>query len=78
MPLFHGRGVFNYDVGMLPHRRRITTIVGRPIEVVKNDDPTEEQLLEVQKKYIDELFDIWNTYKDIYAKGRVKELTLIE
>ncbi|KAF0358388.1 diacylglycerol acyltransferase [Gigaspora margarita] len=78
MPLFHGRGVFNYDVGLLPHRRPITTVVGRPIEVKKIENPTEQDLLEVQKKYIDELFNIWNTYKDEYAKNRVSELTLIE
>lgn len=78
MPLFHGRGLFNYDVGMLPHRRPITTIVGKPIEVVQNDNPTEEEVLEVQTKYIDELYDIWNTYKDTYAKNRVRELTMVE
>ncbi|CAG8471927.1 3726_t:CDS:2, partial [Scutellospora calospora] len=78
MPLFHGRGVFNYNLGILPHRRPITTIVGRPIEVTKIENPTEADLLEVQKKYIDELFNIWNTYKDKYAKNRVSELTLIE
>jgi 2-acylglycerol O-acyltransferase 2 len=26
MPLFHGRGLFNYDVGVLPHRRQIVTV----------------------------------------------------
>ncbi|CAG8741468.1 9887_t:CDS:2, partial [Racocetra fulgida] len=44
--------------------------VGRPIEVKKIENPTTEDLLEVQKKYIDELYNIWNTYKDKYAKNR--------
>ncbi|CAG8811749.1 24782_t:CDS:2, partial [Racocetra persica] len=58
------------DFGVLPHRRPITTVVGRPIEVKKIEHPTTEDLLEVQKKYIDELYNIWNTYKDKYAKNR--------
>ncbi|KAF0451685.1 diacylglycerol acyltransferase [Gigaspora margarita] len=78
LPLFHGRGIFNYDWGFLPHRRPIVTVVGKPIDVVQNDNPTEEQLLEVQKKYIAELYEIWDNYKDIYAKNRKRELTLIE
>ncbi|KAG9302851.1 hypothetical protein G9A89_009628 [Geosiphon pyriformis] len=78
LPLAHGRGVFNYDVGLLPHRRPIVTVVGKPIEVQQNDNPTEEYILEVQQKYINELFDIWNTYKDVYAKNRKSVLTIIE
>ena len=29
-PLFNGRGIFNYDFGILPKRKPINTIVGRP------------------------------------------------
>ena len=39
---------------------------------------TEEQLRAVQEKYIEELYNIWNQYKDIYAKNRLRELTLVE
>ncbi|CAG8648100.1 17615_t:CDS:2 [Dentiscutata erythropus] len=78
MPLFHGRGLFNYNFGILPHRRPIVTIVGKPIDVVQIDNPTEEDLLEVQKKYIAGLYEIWDQYKDVYAKNRKRELKLIE
>lgn len=40
-------------------------------------DPTEEQLLETQKLYIEELESIYNKYKDIYAKDRKQELRII-
>ena len=30
-PIFHGRGVFNYDFGLLPHRRPINIVIGEPI-----------------------------------------------
>ncbi|CAG8485065.1 8304_t:CDS:2 [Ambispora leptoticha] len=67
LPLFHGRGVFNYDIGMMPHRRPIVTIVGKPIPVEQNDNPTEEEILSYQKKYIEELYDIWNKYCDVHV-----------
>jgi 2-acylglycerol O-acyltransferase 2 len=52
--------------------------VGKPIDVVKNEHPTDEEVQELQEKYIDGLYGIWNAYKDIYAKDRKQELTLIE
>ncbi len=33
MPVFCGRGVFNLDLGLLPHRRPIAIIVGAPLEL---------------------------------------------
>ncbi|KAL8684190.1 MAG: hypothetical protein Q9224_006534, partial [Gallowayella concinna] len=35
IPLFHARGVFNYDVGLLPYRKPLNIVVGRPIKVVQ-------------------------------------------
>jgi len=37
IPLVKGRGIFNYSVGLLPHRRPITTIVGAPVVLPKLD-----------------------------------------
>ena len=65
------------DFGLLPHRRSIVTVIGKPIEVEYDPDPSQEKVLEVQKKYIDGLYKIWDEYKDVYAKNRKSELTLI-
>ncbi|GAN09894.1 diacylglycerol o-acyltransferase [Mucor ambiguus] len=82
MPLFHARGIFNYDVGIIPFRHQITTVVGKPIPVPALEDgqadPTKEQILAVQKLYIDELFSIYNKYKDVYAKDRKQELCITD
>ena len=32
-PAIHGRGLFNYDFGWMPHRRKIVSVVGRPIDI---------------------------------------------
>ncbi|KAI8066147.1 diacylglycerol acyltransferase [Thamnidium elegans] len=81
LPLFHARGIFNYNVGLLPYRHQVVTVVGKPIPVPKlkegQTDPTEEQLKETQQLYIQELESIYNKYKDIYAKDRKQELRII-
>ena len=37
MPLFHGRGVFNLDFGLLPYRRPIAVVVGAPLALPQKD-----------------------------------------
>jgi 2-acylglycerol O-acyltransferase 2 len=39
---------------------------------------SEEEVLRVQKLYIEELERIWNQWKDTYAKDRVSELQVVE
>ncbi|KAG0170942.1 diacylglycerol O-acyltransferase 1 [Apophysomyces sp. BC1034] len=82
MPMFHARGIFNYDVGIIPFRHEIVTVVGKPIDVPKLEkdqtEPTQEQLLAVQAEYIQELQDIYNKYKDTYAKDRKRELRIVD
>ncbi|KDQ11945.1 hypothetical protein BOTBODRAFT_432646 [Botryobasidium botryosum FD-172 SS1] len=78
LPIFHGRSLFTYNFGLLPYRRPIVSVIGRPINVEKRENPTKEQLEEVQKLYIEELMRIWNEYKDVYAKDRRRELQLID
>ncbi|KAH8551968.1 diacylglycerol acyltransferase type 2A [Umbelopsis sp. PMI_123] len=80
MPLFHGRGVFNYDIGLLPHRHPIYTIVGKPIPVpsVKDGRTKDEIVKELHDTYMQAVQDIYDRYKDIYAKDRVKELEFVE
>jgi 2-acylglycerol O-acyltransferase 2 len=51
--------------------------VGRPIKVPRIPHPTNEQIDEYQKLYVDELQHIYDTYKDEYARDRQKELTII-
>jgi 2-acylglycerol O-acyltransferase 2 len=77
-PLFHGRGIFNYNVGILPHRRPIHTVIGRPIHVEQCSEPTMEQILEVQRQYIEELQNIFDRHKNTYARHRISDLRIIE
>ena len=82
VPLFHARGVFNYDVGFMPYRRPVNIVVGRPIKVVQQgsrDGAVDPQYLdEVHAAYMDELIRLWNSHKDTFASHREDELELVE
>lgn len=78
LPLFHGRGLLNYNLGFLPYRKRIVAVIGRPIHTEKQEKPDLEEITRVQKLYIEELTRIWNTYKDEFAKARTRELSIID
>ncbi|KAI0057261.1 DAGAT-domain-containing protein [Artomyces pyxidatus] len=78
LPLFHGRGLLNYNLGLMPYRRRIVSVIGRPIHVTQADQPTLEQITETQQAYIEELMRIWHTYKDEFARSRRRELSIID
>jgi 2-acylglycerol O-acyltransferase 2 len=79
VPLFHARGVFNYDVGLMPYRRDLNIVVGRPIEVVqgKGGEVDSAYLDELHERYVKELERIWDEWKDTFAKDRKEELDLV-
>lgn len=78
LPLFHGRGLLNYNFGLMPYRRTIVSVVGKPIHVEKKEKPTLEEIEHIQNLYIEELFRTWEKYKDIFAKRRTHELSIID
>ena len=78
IPLFHARGVFNYDVGLMPYRRPINIVVGKPIRVVQNSKPNQEQIDTMHELYVQELERIWNTWKDDFSPNRNEEMKILE
>lgn len=78
VPLFHARGVFNYDVGLMPYRKPLNIVVGRPITVVQSAHPLQEDIDRVHEQYVQELEAIWHTWKDTFAKDRKEELKFVE
>lgn len=79
IPLFHARGVFNYDVGLMPYRRPLNIVVGRPIPVIQQTDRSKVEdsyIDELHEKYIQELEKMWDEWKDTFAPGRISELEI--
>lgn len=81
LPLIHARGIFNYDVGLLPYRKAVNTVVGKPM-FWEGDEITDEEVDRFQERYINELERMWDLHKDEFAadrpRGRVGELQIIE
>ncbi|XP_057612588.1 2-acylglycerol O-acyltransferase 2 [Chionomys nivalis] len=63
LPLFHGRGVFQYSFGLMPFRQPINTIVGKPIEVQKTPQPSEMEVNQLHQHYINELCKLFEEHK---------------
>lgn len=80
LPFLHGRGIFNYDVGLMPYRRPLNIVVGKPIRVTKraeNDLKTSE-IDELHGLYVKELEKMWERYKDGFAPERSEEMQILK
>ena len=53
------------NIGLMPYRRRIVSVIGKPIHVKKNDKPGLEEVREVQERYIKEL--TWSAFSTSYV-----------
>ena len=71
-------GVFNHDVGLLPYRRPINVVVGRPIPIVQAKNPDAAYVDEIHERYVNELVRLWEDWKDTFAVQRRSELELVE
>lgn len=82
VPLFHARGVFNYDVGMMPYRRPVNVVVGKPIQVIQQGSSggkvDEVYINELHSAYVREVERLWEEYRDVFAKDRTSELEILE
>ncbi|SCV05814.1 LANO_0H15764g1_1 [Lachancea nothofagi CBS 11611] len=68
IPFFFARGLFNYDFGLIPFRKPINVVTGRPIYVKeKFETPSIEDIDYYQDLYIEELKRIFYTYKEQFG-----------
>ncbi|KAK2576045.1 hypothetical protein KPH14_007388 [Odynerus spinipes] len=71
-----GRGFFQYTFGLIAQRRPVTVVVGKPVEVPKIAEPTEEQIDEVHEKFTKSLIELFESNKHKYVKDA--ESTILE
>ena len=67
LPLFHARGIFQYNFGLIPYRKPIHTVVGHPIPVHQTLNPTSEQIEELHQTYMEELRKLFDEHKGKYG-----------
>ena len=77
MPLFVGRGIFQYDFGFLPKRRQMVSVVGTPVDLPKIEHPTQEDIDKYHKLYMERLVELFDKFKDEYAKDRKSDIRFV-
>uniref|UniRef100_A0A8C5LG46 Acyltransferase n=2 Tax=Jaculus jaculus TaxID=51337 RepID=A0A8C5LG46_JACJA len=75
LPIFYGRGIFQYNFGIMPYRKPIHTVVGRPIHVQQTPHPTPEQVDELHQTYMEELKALFDKHKGKYGIPEHETLT---
>ncbi|OWB85870.1 hypothetical protein B5S33_g4545 [[Candida] boidinii] len=93
IPLFLARGVFNYDFGLLPFRRPINVVVGKPIPIYrfankeksKENDPesfgevTQEEIDHFHNLYVEGLIKLFHDNKEQYSTSEFdRDLRIVE
>ncbi|XP_063264472.1 2-acylglycerol O-acyltransferase 1 isoform X1 [Prinia subflava] len=74
LPLFHARGVFQYSFGLIPYRQPIHTVVGSPIPVKQNLNPTTEEIDQLHALYLQKLKKLFEEHKSNYGIPAHKSL----
>jgi len=62
-----GRGIFQYNYGIVPRRHPISVVIGKPIQVERNQNPSSQDIEELQAKYSQAIKDIYEKYNPIYG-----------
>ena len=75
LPVVHGRGIWNYSFGLLPFRKPIVTVMGKPIPVVQCDKPTPEMIAHYHELYKTALLDLHKRWR--IKVGETTELKII-
>lgn len=71
-PIFYGRGIFQYSIGIVPYRKPINVVVGKPIKVEQIEHPTSEDIERMHAKYVEALVQLYEEYNPKYGNPDVK------
>ena len=77
VPLFYTRGKARYLWSLLPYRKPLNVVVGKPIEVVQDKEPGVEVVERMYGLYVRELQNLWDAWKDEFAREREGELEIV-
>uniref|UniRef100_A0A8C5W7A5 Acyltransferase n=1 Tax=Leptobrachium leishanense TaxID=445787 RepID=A0A8C5W7A5_9ANUR len=76
--IFFGQGVFSSTSrGIMPFRRAINTVVGKPISVPRIENPSEQQVDAYHSLYVTALQELFNKYKQCFGLQQSDTLILV-
>lgn len=79
-PFFSGAGSMGAAIPMspIPARIPLITVVGDPIDTIKVDNPTPEDINKLRVKYVEGLQAIFLKFADKYAPDRSTDLKIVK
>ncbi|KAI1699608.1 diacylglycerol acyltransferase domain-containing protein [Ditylenchus destructor] len=77
VPIFYGRGILSNIIGLMPYRKPITTVVGAPIPVKCNPNPSEEECDELHAEYCRRLVALFDEHKTKYGIDKDIQLRIV-
>ncbi|KAI9208221.1 diacylglycerol acyltransferase [Polychytrium aggregatum] len=69
--------VTNRPFFFFPNRRKLVSVVGAPIEVEKQENPSREYIAQVHGKYLEGLQRLYDEFKDQFAADRTRDLRIV-
>ncbi|KAG0679207.1 diacylglycerol O-acyltransferase 1 [Pichia californica] len=84
LPIVISRGLFNYDFGIIPYRKPINVVFGKPISISRlngltfSDPVTQEEIDYWHAKYVTGLLEVWKWGKPRFANSYDEELKIVE
>lgn len=75
-PLFAGASVLKATIGILPHRVPITTVIGKPIQVDKVDNPSQKEIDDLHSRYCQALQVLFEENKEKFGVPADAHLTM--
>lgn len=84
LPIVISRGIFNYDFGILPYRKPINVVFGKPIKISRlnglhiGDAVTQEEIDYWHNEYVKGLLEVWRWGKPQFSNPYDEDLKIVE
>ena len=62
----YARGLSAKSYGLIPYRRPITTVIGAPIEVKQNSNPSRNEIDELHANFVKAIMKLYKNHKEKY------------
>lgn len=84
LPIVISRGIFNYDFGILPYRKSINVVFGKPIRISRlngltfGDPVTQDEIDYWHNEYVKGLLEVWKWGKPQFSEITDEDLKIVE
>jgi len=74
----YARGLLEKSYGLIPYHKPITSVIGAPIEVEQNQNPSQQEIDDLHAKFVEAIIKLYEDYKDKYLTNCENAKLVIE